>query len=275
MATATAGRFQVSYAEVGAGVPALLLHSGGLDGSQWRKLTARLSARRRVLVPDLLGYRESSPWPAGEPFDLREDVAAAAAVLAAAGGPAHLVGHSYGGLLALQLAAQRPAQVRSLALYEPVAFGALRAAGAPELAELDGLDADGRFFADATGGDAAWLERFIDYWNGPGGWARLPAPQRDHFLAVGRKLFLEVRSLSHDATPASAYAHVGAPTLLLSGGRSTNAARRVCELLEAAMPNARHERLEGATHMAPIVEADRVNALIEAHLDAAERAALG
>ena len=49
------------------------------------------------------------------------------ALLETLGGPAHLVGHSYGAYVALLVARSVPSQVRSLALYEPVAFGVLDA----------------------------------------------------------------------------------------------------------------------------------------------------
>ncbi|HEY0254142.1 MAG TPA: alpha/beta hydrolase, partial [Kofleriaceae bacterium] len=88
------------------------------------------------------------------------------------------------------------------------------------------------------------------------------------WLAVGRKVYLEVRSLLPDTTPLDAYRGVNVPTLILSAERSTTAARRVAALLASAIPNARHEELAGTMHMAPLFEANRVNALIGAHVRA-------
>ncbi len=99
--------------------PVLLVHSGGFTSRQWRKLAERLAPTHRVLAPDLIGYGASGPWPVGEPFHFRQDVEALAALLAREGAPAHVVGHSYGGFLALQLALAHPASVGSLALDEP------------------------------------------------------------------------------------------------------------------------------------------------------------
>src|SRR5688500_4532898 len=104
--------------------PVLLVHSGGFTSRQWRKLAALLAPDRRVLAPDLIGYAADTRWPVGEPFHFRQDLEALAAVLADEP-PAHVVGHSYGGFLALQLALIHPDRVRSLAVYEPVAFGIL------------------------------------------------------------------------------------------------------------------------------------------------------
>ena len=93
------------------GPPVLLLHSGGMSGRQWRRLAALLSPSYRVVVPDLLGSGANPPWPAGAPFDLALDLAELAELLESLRAPAHVVGHSYGGLLGLKLASERPASV--------------------------------------------------------------------------------------------------------------------------------------------------------------------
>src|SRR5437870_2621427 len=96
----------------------LLVHSGGFTSRQWRRLAEDLAKDHEVLAPDLIGYG-AEKWPIGEPFHFDRDVERLAALLGDE--PAHLVGHSYGGLLVLQLALARPA--RSIAVFEPVTFG--------------------------------------------------------------------------------------------------------------------------------------------------------
>lgn len=267
MPIARRGALTISYSDEGAGAPAVLLHSGGLSSRQWGRLAARLRATRRVIAPDLLGYGESSAWPADAPFELDEDARMVEALLDTLEGPFDLVGHSYGGLLALRVASRRPAEVRSLALFEPVAFGVLHdPRDEVGIADLTSNDRDGTFLDDATGGGEAWLERFVDYWNGAGAWRSLPQASRDAFLAVGRKVFLEVRSLLGDRTRADAYRAIVAPALLLTGSRSPIAAQRVCARLGAALPRAVVRTLDGAGHMGPITHAAAVNNLIAEHL---------
>jgi pimeloyl-ACP methyl ester carboxylesterase len=124
------------------------------------------------------------------------------------------------------------------------------------------------FHDDARGGSAEWFEAFVDFWNGPGSWAGLPAPAKDGFLRVGRKVYFEVRSLLGDATPARAYAAVRAPVLLLTGEHSPVAAHRVVAILAAILPSARLETITGAGHMGPITHGDDVNARIVRHIAA-------
>jgi pimeloyl-ACP methyl ester carboxylesterase len=242
-----------------------------MSGRQWRKLAGILASSHRVVVPDFIGSGSNPPWPAGARFDFALDVAAVGALLAEQRAPVHLVGHSYGGLVALTLARERPSAVRSLAVYDPVAFGVLHAShDAVGLGDLDRAALDPVFLDDAGGGGEAWFEAFVDYWNGPGSWRALPGEARAAFLRVGRKVYLEVRSLLADRTPPAAYECVTAATLLLGGERSPVAAQRVIALLATAIPRARTRVVPGAGHMGPISHAAEVNALVAEHIAAAD-----
>jgi pimeloyl-ACP methyl ester carboxylesterase len=253
---------------IGSGTPVLLLHSSGMSSRQWRKLSERLATTHRVLSPDLLGSGENPLWPAEEPFIFPMDVEAIAEVATALSTPFHLVGHSYGGLLALFLARQMPSQILSLSVYDPVTFGVLYGANDPDgLADLAKVGSIPVFQDQERGGGEEWLEAFIDYWNGPGSWRAMPMPTRAAFLRVGRKVFGEVSSLMTDRTTLSAYTQLTAPTLLLSGELSPVAAQRVVALLQQSLPNATLERIKGAGHMGPITHTEQVNRLIEQHIN--------
>lgn len=238
---------------------ALLIHSGGFTSRQWRKLAQRLAPTHDVLAPDLIGYG-AEPWPPGVPFHFQQDVDRLLAMLDR---PADVVGHSYGGLLALQLALARPDRVRAIAAYEPVAFGVLGPDDAAERAQLDRLP---RYQPDAAGVDEAWLTAFVDWWNGPGAWAALAEPTRAGFRAVAWKVSQEVATLSADTTDRARYATITAPTLLLGGGLTPVTERRTLERLAEALPDARLELFPDMGHMGPITHADIVNAAIAAHL---------
>ena len=117
---------RVAYADTGSGETALLLHATASSGAQWQTLTDALRAGCRVLAPDLYGYGETDPRPGDGAFALADEAALVNAILARSSGPIHLVGHSYGGAVALRFAVQQPERLRSLILIEPVAFHLLR-----------------------------------------------------------------------------------------------------------------------------------------------------
>ncbi len=244
----------------------LLIHSGGFTSRQWRKLADALAPRHRVLAPDLLGYGASAPWPTGELFHFRQDVDFLESLLDE---PAHLVGHSYGGFLALQLALRRPELVRSIAVYEPVAFGIL-----DEVADADARSALSlvrqTWEPDASGADEGWLRDFVDWWNGAGAWSRLAEETRASMRAVGWKVFQEVITLAADRTDRATYATIAAPTLILGGENTPLAERRVVEHLGAALPNATARLFPGIGHMGPISHAPLINEAIVAHVNAAD-----
>jgi pimeloyl-ACP methyl ester carboxylesterase len=272
--TIPVGEHTLAYSDAGRGTPVVLLHSGGLSSRQWGRLADELGASHRVIVPDFLGYGRSSPWPRDREFHFRLDVRAIASLVDSLSEPVHLVGHSYGGFVALLVALERPRRVRSLALFEPVAFGVLHSLSdtAARSSLTDG-GVEASLLDPEIGGQEPWLRAFVDYWNAPGAWDRLPEPAQASFRAVAGKLFGEVRSLLLDRTPHETYATLGASTLLVSAEASPLAARRVVAHLADVIPGARVRTITGAGHMAPITHAGVVNGFVTDHIERTEREA--
>jgi pimeloyl-ACP methyl ester carboxylesterase len=106
---------RLRYYVGGEGAPLVLVHGLGGAASNWVGVAPRLAERFRVLVPDLPGHAGSSPLPAAETLD---PYAERVRELAEQEGmlPAALVGHSFGGLVALRFALRRPHDVRALVL---------------------------------------------------------------------------------------------------------------------------------------------------------------
>src|SRR5918996_2078004 len=100
--------------EAGTGVPVVCVHASASSSGQWRPLMERLSGRFRSLAVDLYGYGQSPPWPDERPLALADEVELIEPVLETAGDRLHLVGHSYGGAVALRAALACPTRLRSL-----------------------------------------------------------------------------------------------------------------------------------------------------------------
>jgi pimeloyl-ACP methyl ester carboxylesterase len=110
----------------GDGEPVVLVHgSFGWGTETWREQRP-LGDHYKLLLPDRRGFGAS---PADGRVDFDRDADDVAGLL---GEGAHLVGHSYGGVVSLLAAARRPGAVRSLVLIEPPAFGVARGNGAVE-----------------------------------------------------------------------------------------------------------------------------------------------
>jgi pimeloyl-ACP methyl ester carboxylesterase len=242
---------------LGSGAPVVLLHSSGLSGRQWRRLASDLVARgRSAIVPDLTGHGASAAWPEPIPFSFTHDVEQIVALLAGLGRPADLVGHSYGGFLALVAARAAPRAVRSLVLFDPVAFGVLDASDTEALADLGRVS----FAWEASeAGRERWVRGFVEYWGGEGAWAALREDARAEFRRVAWVAREGAKTLTDDRTPASAYRTLDIPVLLLGGERSPVAARRAVERLGEAIPGARVTVIRDAGHMGPLTHTAAVN----------------
>ena len=105
----------------------------------------------------------------GPRHHLHDEVTLIEPVLARAGSPLALVGHSYGAAVALIAALGNPGRVRAMALYEPTLF-ALLDAEMPPPNEAEGIRevVAHAALAIAAGNQDAAAERFIDYWTGTG-----------------------------------------------------------------------------------------------------------
>jgi pimeloyl-ACP methyl ester carboxylesterase len=266
MATMTTHGSTLSFVHTGSGTPVLCLHSSAGSSVQWKRLAADLEGRYHVLAPDLHGHGSTSPWSFARTMRLADEVALLMPLVRELPTPIHLVGHSYGGAVALKLALSMPERIQSLTLFEPVLFAFLRRLGAhAAYAEVSQV-AEACVSAVQDGRPAEAARAFVDYWNGAGSWARLPDRQRAiierAMPAVARHwdaVFGEPMSLDECAA-------LRIPTLLLAGDRGPSPVRRVLQLLAGVLPSAIHGVIAGAGHMAPVTHAETVNAAITAHL---------
>jgi len=231
----------------------ILLHSSGLSSRQYGKLVPVLVERGyRAVSVDLIGHGKSPPLAEGAAMTWRDDVAEVAALLAE---PAYVVGHSYGGLVALHAALA--AGAKGLVLYDPVAFGILDERDADVMSTLSAIDLEGG--ATLATRDE-WLRSFVDYWGGSGAWQALRESARAEFHRVGWAVREGVRTLMQDTTKAGGYATLP-PLALITGEHTPVAARRVIDRLAAAT-GASVSVIAGAGHMGPLSHADHVNARI-------------
>ena len=230
--------------------------------SQWRELIESLRDRYRLIAIDLLGYGESA-MP-GDSYSLHDEVRLVESVLARELQPGeqfHLIGHSYGGIVALQLAAQeQPQRVRSLSLFEPIAFHLLPARD-PDLAELEAVRreiADRLNAGDARGGAGC----FVDCWSGAGAFAQLREERQSVLAAQVPKVLLEYRAVAEEARNAAAYRRIDVPICLVAGRWSPEVAQRLTTIFTEILPHASYFEV-AAGHMAPITHPALVNPIFE------------
>ena len=255
------------WRESGTGPAVVCLHANASVSGQWRPLMSRLADRRRLLAPDAYGAGQSPEWPSDRTITLADEVQLIEPVLARAGERFALVGHSYGGAVALRAAAQQPDRVSALVLYEPTLFALIDAEG-PAPNDADGIRqaaATAAAALDAGDTDAA-ARAFIDYWTGPGSWDQTPEDRRPAMARSIAKVRRWAHALFTEPMPLPA---LPMPVLIMTGAGSTASAHGVARRLIAALHNVTHIEFAGLGHMGPITHPDLVNAEIERFLLAA------
>jgi pimeloyl-ACP methyl ester carboxylesterase len=259
------------YRDNGAGAPVILLHCSSGSSSAWTAVIDGLGQGYRTLAPDLVGYGRNAPWPRGADLDPDTELAIVDSLLNATGEPAHLVGHSYGGTVALNAVRRFPKRVASLTLIEPVAFQLLR-----DDDELDGWRevaalAEQHIALTAQGHDIEASRAFIAYWMGPAAWQQMPDAARDSITRTMPKVAAEWRLMFALCDDIDTIARIHVPTLLICGGRTRKPARRVMETIRSALPEAHYLEIADANHMSPLSHSAVVAGAIRAHIDSIPR----
>jgi pimeloyl-ACP methyl ester carboxylesterase len=239
---------EIAYDAVGEGHPLVLVAGAtqyrGIDQTT-PKLQALLAERFRVINYDRRGRGESGDTPPYAPEREYEDLEA---LIAAAGGEAHVFGMSSGAILAVEAAA-RGVPVSKLVLYEPPCL--LDGDGPEPIPDyVERLD---RFIADGNPGDAfAYFldvvaelppEQIAGFRQSPG-WAGFESVA--HTIAYDGRI-MQPYSLGEPIPPGT-WSAVSAPALVIAGGDSPEWMKRAGAAVAAALPNGEVRELEGQTH---------------------------
>jgi pimeloyl-ACP methyl ester carboxylesterase len=213
----------------------VLVHGSVANGElTWRPL-APLAEGYELVVANRSGY---PPGPPVERIDFEEQVLELEPLL---GEGAHLVGHSYGGVISLLLAARRPEAIRSLTVNEPPAFGIAR--GDPAVDRLvAGLDS---LVAAGPHEPADYLRGFLEI---VGSAMPVPDPLPPP-LEQGAQAAMVERSPVEAEIPLDELAAAPFRKLIVSGGHSA-AFDAVCDVLEQRL-GAERAVLPGAGHSLP------------------------
>ncbi len=247
------------HTDVGSGSPVLLLHSFGLDARMWTKQVAALKHRHRVLAPDLPGF-----GPTGAEAGVTRPAEAAYELISARGlGPVHVVGHSYGGAVAVDFALAHPGNVRTVVLVD-----------APLLGERSGIEAWANCVERAKAGDLsgarkAWLEAplFEGLRVRPELWEQTQAMVNAYRGGHWRGM---LETGWERPQPRSLLKDVQCPALVLVGERDSSNFKEMARTYVHEMPNAQLLELAGLGHMGPMEDPERFNRFLLEFLETHE-----
>jgi pimeloyl-ACP methyl ester carboxylesterase len=242
----TVGGLHSEVAGEGTGIPLVLVHSAiTFDGCRPFLERRELTSARPVVHYYRRGYRGAPPSPG---FSIADQAADARRVITALGhSRVHVLGHSVGTLVALQLALESPALVESLVLVEP-AFGSR-----PELLAAFEAALAPAIEAYSKGDARCATDQLLSFLDGDDYRATLGAALSpgwfDDAVSV-LDLYFKVdlpAALAWNVGPGE-LARIAAPVLILKGSDSPHLLRSAADDVAALLPSARVEDIDGATH---------------------------
>jgi pimeloyl-ACP methyl ester carboxylesterase len=263
---------QVDFLEAGSGPVVMLVHSSVSGARQWRGLMDDLKRHFHVRAVNLFGYGKTPPWPAEMRQSLADQARLVEAALPAGADQICLVGHSFGGAVAMKVAARLSGRVAKLVLLEPIPF--------PLLAQAGRMDA----FAEAMnlrnvikkyGAVDEWAvgaEKFADYWTGAGTWREMSPDRRLAFSEALKPTLFESDAVMDDMTPVEEWAAVlPTATLLAFDPAGTSPTREIAAIMRRFCPGWTFAEVRGAGHMAPLTRPDLINPLVCSFLESAAK----
>jgi pimeloyl-ACP methyl ester carboxylesterase len=261
-----AGR--IDYAETGSGPTVVLVPGSCSTGAAWRPMMAQWGDRFRCVTTSLPGYGGTAERRTVDDPSIDHVTGALEAVMRHAGGPIHLVGHSFGCMVALSAALRKRAPVASLTIIEAPAAALLR-----DLSE----DAHYASFRRMTDGYFAAFERgereaiaaMIDFYGGAGTFASWPPRLRDYAIERTHVNIVDWSSGYGCALSPSILAEIDVPTLVLWGGSSPAAVQRANELLADCIDGAARLTVAGATHFMIATHVAEIAPVIARHIESA------
>lgn len=266
-------RGRIDYDEAGAGPTVVLVPGSCSTGAAWRPVMAQWKNNFRVVTTSLLGYGGTQERRSVADTDIAHEAEALEAVIRRAGGPVHLVGHSFGGLSVLAVALRRRVPLLSLTIAEAPAPEILRHMDEPRHYLAFRTMSEAYISAYRAGNHAA-IERMIDFYGGAGTFAGWPQRVRDYAAQTTPANLLDWSSAYGFELTPGLLATFGIPTLVVWGEASHPAAKRANELLGQCIPGAAVATIAGAAHFMILTHASEVADVIARHVARVEDGAL-
>lgn len=262
---------RIDYEESGSGPTVVLVPGSCSTGAAWRPVTACWNGRYRCVTTSLLGYGGTAERRTAENPSIAHEAAVVEAVVRRAGGPVHLVGHSFGGLVSVAVAARRNVPIASLTVIEAPAALLLRDLGEPELFADFRAMTDG-YFAAFERGEPEAIAAMIDFYGGAGTFASWPPRLRAYAIETTPVNIIDWESGYGFPPSPMVLRDIESATLVLWGGASPLAVRRANGLLAGLIRGAAHLNVDGAAHFMIATHAAEVAAAIARHIDRVESA---
>jgi pimeloyl-ACP methyl ester carboxylesterase len=247
---------ELYYEATGQGDPLVLVHGGWSDHDNWRPVVSGLAESFVVVAYDRRGHGLSERGHQGARTDQEDDLAGLIEALDR--GPAHIAGTSFGGSIALGLAARRPELVRSVIAHEPPLMSVVAGDPAIEPLMADVQATVREVLAGVARGDVqAAARQFVEEVAlGPGAWAQLPAPLRATMIDTAPAFLAEQQDANWASLDPAELSGIKLPVLLTQGDESPPWFPAIVAKLAEAIESAKVLTYSGAGHAPHLTHPD-------------------
>ena len=257
----------VDFIENGTGPTVVLIHSSVAGAGQWRRLLEDLGEEFHLIAINLYGYGRTPPWSESQEQTLFDQAQLIKAILPDTINRFSIVGHSFGGSVAMKAAELFRDRIDRLVLIEPNPFYLLSHHNRKEaFSEAETL----RNCFKENGCKGDWETAaavFADYWTGEGSWDAMPEERRAKFANALQPNYSEWDAVMNETTALDAWKEaLPDSTTVISAEDTVGSIREIVELLEMACPDWRFEKLAKGGHMAALTRPDNVNPIIRTAL---------
>jgi pimeloyl-ACP methyl ester carboxylesterase len=219
-----------------------------------------------VLAPNLYGYGETTAWRRDGDQTLADQANLIVRLVEQFAGSVSLVGHSFGGSVALKAATVLGDRVSHLFLFEPNPLRLL-AQNNPSNTYVEAIEL--RDFVKRHGAKGNWAavaERFMDYWLGDGAWAETPEKRREAYMSSLHPNYYEWDCLQADDVTIDDIASISARAMLVLSTTAQPPIREIAKLIEEKCPNWSFATVAEGGHMAMATHPHLVNRLVTSFL---------
>jgi pimeloyl-ACP methyl ester carboxylesterase len=260
----------VGFSVKGQGKNIVLLHGSMASKEQWLGFTQELIPRCKVITMDLIGYGKTTRPFNPEDYSLRDESEMLRSVLTTTVGADesyHLVGHSYGGVVAMHHAYHYRSHVKSLTIIEPMAFHLLEKNH--ELIQASRLMVEEIERLIDKGNGVAGAEMFINLWMPAGTFARIGEREKMLLGEGVRKMVVDFRAAVSEPLGVDDYATLPMPVCLIAGKASPPYSLGISEVVARTIPGIEFHWVDGG-HFSPVSHAAQVNPIIADFIERVE-----
>ncbi len=264
MTTSTIATHNINIESYGSGDRRVLaLHCSLGRAASWKAIANILADDVTLLAPDWPGHGKSAPWNESGLMrfaarDITEALIGEDSV--------DLVGHSYGGLVALEFATRHPEKVRSLTLIEPIYLAIVGQDNRPSLDRYL-AQMQPHFDALAQDDNEVAAKIFMDIWGGGVTWEQLPAAAQAGLIQqipVVDACKPGEETSPEDIATIDLLPRLTMPVKVIFGSQTLPIVKQVMQGLSARLPDAEMVEIAGAGHMVPLTHSSKVAAEIAA-----------